>query len=429
MLYGDTGSNAPVLGLHRFYTSSLAQLLVASGGSLYVGDDLGQFTEIHSGLAGGRWYQFATWSWKELCFIANGENKLLQWDGEDIQEVSGDPPISQFVVEYANRLFVAGDPSSPTTLRWSELGDHETWPAENFAEASGPIQGLVAGFGQLYIFSPDRVEVLVGTGGAETTEGIYTLVDGIGCVAPRSIASWSGRTYFLAHDGVRYFDGARTKLVSQRIEPEVKRQSVEQRRAAVGAIYNGRYWLSWREPRSFIPNNLIYVYDIENEWWTKFDSIYATSLLALSGAQDEETLLSGDHEGRVWYQDRGASDNGEQIISSYRTGIFIPYPGMVTQLRRVRLQTVNQEGDVVVRWTLDEGEADGQFDFPVEIEGSFWGSAVWGQSTWSKLPGAVVHRDSFPMSAIGRALQFEVLMKGSGRWQMLQAELRAKRRV
>lgn len=426
-LYGDTLAAAPIRGMHRFYTPTLKQLLVAAGTDIYLGDDAtGSFVSKKTGLTPGLHYGFATWDYKKLALITNGTDPLMQWDGTTIANVSGSPPTGRYIVIYANRAWVAGDRNSPTTLRWSALGDHTNWPTENFAEAKGPITGLGAGFGQLFIFEPNRIEVLVGTGGVNTTEGINTLVDGIGCVAPGSLASWGGLWVFLAADGVYTFDGAHVNKVSDNVDPVFRfGQTAQQRDEAVGVVHNGRYWLAWRES-GYTYNNVVYVYSLSGKWWTKFDNMEITSFVQLGGTQDDAQLLSGDGSGRVFWQETGKTDNGKEIIATWLSKIFVPVPGYACQFRKMSFEMLSMDGPLTLEWFVEAASGSKQFD--PHGSGSNWNDFNWDEGVWADVESHS-HNLSFTKQAVGRSLQVNIRQESHGDWHALSVLFWPKRKV
>ena len=423
-LYGDTGTNAPIRGMHRFYGPYGPQLLVASGGKLWLGNDVtGEFTEVADGLQDLP-MGAVTWGWKGICFLGNGADPILVWDGSQIRALTG-APKGRFLVVHGNRLFVAGGQDSPTTLYWSDLGDFETWPATNYAEADEPITGLVADYGRLFIFTPSKVQVLYGDGGVTTTLGIQTLLDGVGCVAPGTIVQWEGKTIFLAHDGVRIFDGAASVLVSRNIEPVIRDQRPTQRRDAVAAVYKGRYWLRWCDQTD---KCIIYVYDLAGGWWTEFRGMSVAALLSLSGVEEQDGLLSGDWQGRVYRQDTGDTDDGKPIIALWRSRVFTPRPGWVWQYRRLQVQLQHMQGPVWVSWFTLGGARSGTLQIDPAPDGAVWGRAVWGRAVWTPNRPRFVS-EPLPPSAVGPDLQLVIRQQGRGLWRGLVLQLWPKRRA
>lgn len=426
--YGDTGTDSPILGMHRFYSPIHRQLLVTSGTDIFLGDDsTGMFTSVRSDLQPEHRMGAVTWDWKHRAFFSNGIDPLMVWDGATMTNVSGNPPKGRFLVVHGNRLFVAGDSDYPTTLRWSGLGDYEDWPETNYAEADGPITGIVGGYGQLFIFTPDRIQVFIGDGGLTTTLGIQTLLDGVGCVAPDTIVPWDGKIIFLAHDGVRIFDGSQSVLLSSKIDPVVRNQTKDQRRDAVAEIYKGRYWLSWRGPGEK-HNRSVYVLDLERGWWTQFHPMEATSLLTLSGTDDNGELLSGDMNGRVWWQDVGELDGDKTVLGIWRSKVFTPSPGWVFQYRNMSLEMHRMRGPLMLDWTTRLGMKSGTFRFEVPVYGDLWGRSLWGHAKWARRR-PTIHRASFPRGAVGPTIQFGFRQHGPGSWSNFTVQMWPKRRA
>jgi len=150
-LWGDTKSGKPVRGIHRFYSPALTQLLVASGKSIYVDDGSGTFVDVTArdlpseARTEDQPHRFATWYYKNECYIVNGADKPLRWDGQTLSVLPNAPVGAKFVTVYADRLWMANLGDSQSQLRWSALGDPQDWPATNYAEFSQPITGILAG--------------------------------------------------------------------------------------------------------------------------------------------------------------------------------------------------------------------------------------------------------------------------------------------
>lgn len=418
-LHYDLETESPVQGIHRFYTPGEDYLVAVSGGKIFV--DSEKKKENLSPVAP---FSFATWDWKAVCFLANGVDDLMVFDGTDITTITGAPSAPRHVAVYANRLWVAHVENDPTFLQWSDLGDYETWPAANFAAAAGEITGIVPGFGQLYIFTPNRVEILVGTGGVTTTEGIQTLLEGVGCVAPRTIATHAGVIFFLGHEGVWQLVGGQVRLVSRNIEPAVTNLTPLQRESAVGVIYDGRYWLSLLSGSK----REVYVYDIQHGWWTKFTGIDATTFSVFDGAQDTSLLLSGDSKGKIWRQDTGEADDEERIEATWKSKIFLPVPDWNCQFRSLALRTNRIYGSVDIAWSVDDGREAGILSWDRLGTESLWGSMVWGVDNWSSFRSSRFV-DSLPMRAVGESIQFTLRQTGRGSLYNLTARVRTKRKV
>lgn len=446
-LWGDTKSGKPVRGIHRFYSPALTQLLVASGKSIYVDDGSGTFVDVTArdlsseARTEDQPHRFATWYYKNECYIVNGADKPLRWDGQTLSVLPNAPVGAKFVTVYADRLWMANLGDSQSQLRWSALGDPQDWPATNYAEFSQPITGILAGFGttpsvwsqvpagQLWVFQPGRIEVLIGDGGVTTTMGIRLAVDGIGCVAPGTLATWGGYAFFLADDGVYRFDGRNVKKISRNLGTLFEDTSPYLRQRAWGQVADGRYWLS-------IPsgpgeeNSVIYVYDFGFETWTKFTEIEAVSMFGTPGNPEEALhMLWGDSEGRVWtYRPDSRKDArtptspGKDVIGYWKTGVFVPDKHHIVQFRHLRIQYETSEGDIFLSWAIDSKSQTGSFTYGVRMpESSKWDTMLWDEGYWANLRQAEhVLRGTFPMRARGRSIELDLRMIGDGGVQSIQ---------
>lgn len=126
-----------------------------------------------------------------------------------VDDLGGDPPRGRYIAVKDNRIFMAGMFGDESRVRYSELGDPEDWPVENFINVNvsdgDQITGLVEFGGNLYIFKNRSIYRLSGSDPADFY--LVQVVPDIGAVGQRAIVSTGGGMYFVSTDGVFYFDG------------------------------------------------------------------------------------------------------------------------------------------------------------------------------------------------------------------------------
>jgi hypothetical protein len=197
------------------------------------------------------------------------------------------------------RLFAAVG----TSLYYSAENDETTWKTGSVdnempvGEDDGEqITGLVSKAGSLQVLKENSIWHLYGWSDKEWV--LRKELDGIGCVAPHSVASGLGRTFFVSRDGVYVDSGNSLARVSDPIQPLLDKLSRSDLEKAVGSFHQGNYYLS-------IPiavggaNTLLLVYRLENSdrgkgpVWEVYDTIGGNAIVSLTGPDDSGWLLVG----------------------------------------------------------------------------------------------------------------------------------------
>jgi len=129
----------------------------------------------------------------------------------------GIPPVGDFVVEFKGRLFLCGDTNFPERAYFSRKDRPENWPSTYYVEVEfgRRVRSLKVFDGNLYLFMEDGIERLSGTT-ADTFEPHSTRAH-MGLAARWSAATGPDGIYYLSHDGIYRFDGAKSVRISDPI--------------------------------------------------------------------------------------------------------------------------------------------------------------------------------------------------------------------
>lgn len=241
----------------------------------------------------------------------------------DYLKTEGTPPKCKYGIQWRNQMVLAGDPSQPTRLYYSEFADSinvENFPAVNVKEIPQGGGGRVTGLGvldrNLFIFNEDQVWIAEGNLADDFLQ-IDSLSDNLGCVSNHTIQVIDGSIYFLSNKGVarikRAGGGYAVEIVSRSLDPLFKVgapndfRSSHQRATAVGWVGDNKYVL-------FMPSETtaggytyadsdsrVYVYDVERGAWLIWDNINAQG-----GLVEWDDGNSGDV---IWFHSREASGN------------------------------------------------------------------------------------------------------------------------
>lgn len=278
------------------------------------------------------------WGADKMVFV-DGVNFAQVYDGTTCTRINSSlaPAAPKYVTQFANHLFLAGDPSRPYDVIFSA-----PLSETNFNPASGA--GVInVGFkvvqirsfrDELYVFGENRIKKIVGTNVADFRA--LDVTTNLGCLAPDSVVEVGGNLVFLSRDGFRPVSGTdRVNDVELNLlSPQIKDRMV----AFIADIIEGSI-----NPESFsaVTVNEKTQFRLLNSTesiggflggmrQTMGGSGFEYSLLndfqvtcAASGYIGvDELVLHGGIDGKVYEQEVGSSFAGRPILSVYQTPYY-----------------------------------------------------------------------------------------------------------
>ncbi len=218
---------------------------------------------------------------------ANGNIKDRE---EDITTYA---PNGDYIELFYDRLWIAGNSNNPDRLYFSTAGqngaDIEDWTApveEGEANMHGgfidvrsydgsKIIGLKVVFNSLIIFKNKSAYKLYGS--SPDNFEIAQVFSSNGAIANNSIVTGNNGCFYLASDGVYYYDGTNTNLISQKLSKTFSRLSKEYAGRANAIYYDNKYILSMPIDGS-TENNCVVIYDVNNKSWMTYDTQKCSNL-------------------------------------------------------------------------------------------------------------------------------------------------------
>lgn len=140
-----------------------------------------------------------------------------QWLGSSIRFADDQTDLSEEMiassreqVRYPENCFLVSQALQPTNVKAKDF----------FGVASGQkITGISSLNSQLLIFTESAVHTAeFGGFGSSPVSRLGTLVEGVGCVSPRTVVSGRGRVAWMGHDGFHVWDGGQVRKISDDIE-------------------------------------------------------------------------------------------------------------------------------------------------------------------------------------------------------------------
>ncbi len=144
---------------------------------------------------------------------------------------------------FNNQLFMAGFVNNPTynpsTVVYSNIGDFEKIDPENFfavRDNDGDIiTALKSYFTELVIFKYKSVHVLRGDN--PDNFNLSQSTDQYGCVSNNAVCIWEQKLWFLDIKGVAEYNGANTKVISNKYQPVFETMNQEAARKVAMMIH------------------------------------------------------------------------------------------------------------------------------------------------------------------------------------------------
>ena len=192
-------------------------------------------------------------------------------------------PTGEFMELHYDRLWIAGNKDNPDRVYFSTAGvngadiEDFTIPISEEEEINmhggfidvrsydgAKIIGMKVIFNSVVIFKEKSAHKVYGSNPSN-----YQMVDLFSCngaIADKSIVVGNNGAYFLNRDGIYYYDGTNTTLVSQKIKNTISKMNKNYANKSVGIYSNNKYYLAIPTGNSEVNNTLIEFDTINNSF-------------------------------------------------------------------------------------------------------------------------------------------------------------------
>ena len=330
--YGDMDS--AVLGMGTLYNSDGDKYLVSGAGSTLKYYDGETWDTLTAGLTSG--YKFNTATFDDFLLITNGKDPVKMWDGSDIENLGGSPPVSPFIETAYRRVFLV---DLPHILRCSDVAIADEWTALDSAaipinaKDGDEITWIRLYKTNMYIWKRYGLFELHGPELGYVTKNWRVFnVCGIGTPNGRTVSEINGTLYWLSDSrdakGIVAFNGGRPQVISQPVSKTIKSINWANIDKACAGTNGELYFLSVPTDTSTTPNTTIVFDTKDNSWWV-WDIgnplVYGTFM-----DSGTEIMLIGDSDGNIY-----KLGGGEETID-YEMVIGPTTFGVNTKIKRIR---------------------------------------------------------------------------------------------
>jgi len=350
-----------VLGLYKFYKDGVATplFICAAGDKIYKLVD-STWTDMEAGLAesGGRW-NFITHN--NVCYGADDKNtpiKITESEGTytiaDWTCATNNPPnAAPYIIVHRDRIFIAGDPTAYSTLRYTD-----TAATPDISATGSTGIGILKGDGQkitglsklgfnLIVVKKHQIHHISGCSSADFVRRM--IIPGKGSFASRSLVN-TGNTIIMLHDsGILNFNGTSIQDMSLNFKSKIDGIDEDYIQNACAVYYNKRYWLSYTSEGE-TSNDKILVVDSITGACTEYS--YGVNAFYLDLANN---LYGAGDGGFVYQLDNTHKDITSNIASYWQSKYFdFGMPGVTKRLKEVVVYCSLATEDLTLTFYVDQ---------------------------------------------------------------------------
>ena len=339
--------------------------------------------------------------------------------GADFANAGGNQalPAPKYATVFKNHVFVSGDSTNPQVVAHSAPNEEYKWTA------AGGAGQLNVGFNvkqikpfrdELYVFGLHKIKKIVVEG---STFVIKDVTEDMGLLASDSVIEVNGDLLFLAADGLRTIAaternndieiGNQAKKIQQDLLDLISSADLNALNAVlVRKKSQVRYFFS--DENLLVSNNVGILGAIHGgheaehtgtTWeWGKLKGI-RTSCTASAYIGNQEYVLHGDYNGKVYRQEQGNNFDGADILAVYQT----PYldfsdPFIRKSIHKVSVfirpeDAVNLSMSIKFDWGDREISVPNAYILESAITGDLYGTGVYGTAVYASTPAPVINKN------------------------------------
>ncbi len=358
----EVSTGNKILGLHRFYFGTSSHTIAVSDTDVKYWDG-SAWQNIDTARTTGKNTLIDTWGALDKCYICNGTDEAVIWDGSSAQGLSvayagaARPSKPVQMLSYSDRLLCI-DAGSAGNLVWSKSYVDNSWEvvgdtnvradvalygmiihSENNSSSGGKSSVLLAGARDMYLFNGNYLDPLSIVQDYE----LRPLGLNVGCQAPKTMVHTEAGSIWLGTDKQVYlltFDSLRAIPIGHKIQSNLDSvagildlpsgQIVE----ACAIYHDGFYKLSFAGAGE-TTNTLQYWLDVKRmridedgfwgPWFGPMTGMTFSVMATQNGPGDGGELLAGESDASkgsyVYHADQSNiwADDGENIPVRYQS--------------------------------------------------------------------------------------------------------------
>jgi len=263
--------------------------------------------------------------------LTDGINPAATYDGTTYTQIThaNAPTDPKYAVDFANHMFLAGDPAHPSKLFFSAPlaeTDFATGNGAGVIQVGFDIVAIKQFRDSLYIFGTNSIKALKGSSSANFV--VTGVTHDLGCLATDSVIEIGGDLIFLSQDGMRPISGTsrigdvELETISKKIQSLFNDISLNIDLDGLSSVVirqksQFRIFFAASESQGIIGG----IRKAQEGFQFEFGQLLGLeATCAASGYLGQyEYVIHGSNDGKVHRQETGDSFAGEDIFSIYQT--------------------------------------------------------------------------------------------------------------
>lgn len=269
-----------------------------------------------------------------------------------VTQININPYYPRHLSVYKDKLVASGFSSALSTFVWSDDGEPEGYPAENFQEIrtndSDYITGHAPFKGSVVFFKKNSFHAA--TWDNANNMVIQELSTQYGCVNHFSIVNFNNSLAFLDRKGVMLWSGSGLEYLSAKVQPVFDRMNynsaLDEACMAHDKLRN-QLVVSFPVDGATL-NNMVMCYDYSTNAWTRHDGYAPSVLTPIQGRNVTKNLFYGSYSGVInWFGPSFLSDNGTGFTTYIKTRFLHNMGDSSTKMFRRLFMNIDAPGSTL----------------------------------------------------------------------------------
>ncbi len=327
--FANTGTGI-VQSLYSFVKKNGTRYLIRNLGTVLqkYNPSTGNFEDFKINLSDGKMFGYKEYD--DWLYMGNGYNNYMRWDGTNPPTEYPSAPKGNILEVFEDRMFVAGSPTEPLSVYYSNTGDPTTFPSANVIKVPGTdkVTGLVNYYGVLIILKEKSVwkmQFIWEPNSSQWIPKIDALSLNHGCVSPKAYCWVENDVWFFTGKEVRRIGwlkgegvgvmGFDPTSLSEQIKEALKRVNLDYVNKSAVFYHDKKFYLAVPLDASTFNNVVFVCHLLYKKNWTKLIDRPKAKTNCFVVHNNEVYSASSEEEGRVFKWHKFYNDNNQPIVS------------------------------------------------------------------------------------------------------------------
>ena len=424
-LQGTDSDSYKGLGLtHRIAGSTKTQIKVENTVIKALSGGVWSTLSGGTGLTAGLEMNFCATN--DYIYGFNGTDYVKKINASSVTSVVGIPQ-GKFAIWWRNYMFVSGVASYPNRIYFSEIGNPESFPVDNYIDiepgTGDVITGIIGGSERVTISKNYSFHYMNGSG--TNTFAVYQIPVDFGCPSYRALVNVGTDVWCVDTEGRirsvyrnQYGLLAGKDLSSDFLEQTQLTINKTALNKACAFFIDSKFGMAVATGSS-TENDLVILHDLgspvpdQYSKWTLIKGWKVACFDIMPSSTEDTLFIQSNEEVSDVYSWSGNTDNGEEIIAIWiGANVADDSPGL--RKRNLYLKWFGfplGDYNAQIYSSIDRGTFTNLGALNLKDLGGVWGTFVWGQGIWGQV-GTIkqkIHYSSNNGKVVGNYRQLKLI--------------------